>query len=281
MKKRRFFSIVMLCLMLCNVFTANSFAYIECDGKINIYEWEDCEQTILFKGSNASGNAYHSMCVKHKYIEEDRRIYLGILLENINSQSSKSPEENASEIHLSFNDSSEIVLRSDLTAEYDENAFAVNFGCVDDSFGGTNYEVECVLKELDYDEVLTVNISAGDYNSETTQTYQIHIKSEEKKEEESRSVAESEKESEKEAKKNQKEKTTKKPRTTKPKTTKPKTTKEKESTTEFVTVRITEDYETYSEKTEKNNRSIIIIGVACVVTSIAAVCVSLFKKEKK
>lgn len=276
MKRRKFFSIVIFCFMMCNIFAVDSFAYIECDGKINIYEWEDCEQTVLFKGSNASGNAYHSMCVKHKYIEEDRRIYLGILLENINSQSSKSPEDNVSEIHLSFNDSSEIVLRSDLTAEYDENAFSVNFGCVDDSFGGTNYEVECVLKELEYDDVLTVNISAGDYNGETTQTYQIHIKSEEKKEEESQSVAESEKESEKEAKKNQKEKTTKKPRTTKP-----KTTKEKETTTEFITAQITEDYETYSEKTEKNNRSIIIIGVSCVVTSIAAVCVSLFKKEKK
>lgn len=277
MKRRKIFSIMILCLILCNIFTLNSFAYIECDGKINIYEWEDCEQTVLFRGTNASGNAYHSFCVKHRYIEEDRRIYLGVMLENINSQSSESPENATSEIHLSFNNSSEIVLRSDLTADYNENEFSVNFGCLSDSFGGSNYEVECVLKELEYDDVLTVNISAKDYNGEVTQIYQIYIESEEKKEEESQSVAESEKESEKEAKKSQKNKTTKKS----VRTTKPKTTKKAETTTEFITAIITEDYETYSEKAEKNNRSIIIIGVACVVTSIAAVCVSLFQKEKK
>ncbi len=263
--------------MLCNIFSVNSFAYIDCDGQINIYEWEDCEQTLLFRGTNGSGNAYHSMSVNHKYIEEDRRIYLGILLENINSQTSKLPENTASEIYLSFNNSSEIVLRSDLTAEYDENAFFVNFGYRDDSFGGSSYEIECVLKELEYDDILTLNISAKDYNGEVTQIYQIHIKSEEKKEEESLSVAESEKQSEKESKKAEKNKTTKKS----VRTTKPKTTKKPETTTEFITARITEDYETYYEKTEKNNRSIIIIGVACVVTSVAAVCVSLFQKEKK
>lgn len=276
MTRRKIFSIVILCLMLCNIFAVNSFAYIDCDGQINIYEWEDCERTLLFKGTNGSGNAYHSMSVNHKYIEEDRRIYLGILLENINSQASKLPENTASEIYISFNNSSEIVLRSDLTAEYDENAFFVNFGYRDDSFGGSSYEVECVLKELEYDDILTLNISAKDYNGETTQIYRISVKSEEKKEEESLSVAESEKEAEKESKKAQKEKTTKKPRTTKQ-----KTTKKPETTTEFITARITEDYETYYEKTEKNNRSIIIIGVACVVTSVAAVCVSVFQKEKK
>lgn len=277
MKKKNSYKIIIFCILLCNIFTLNSFAYIDCDGNVNMYEWEDCEQTQLFRGTNASGNVYHSMSVNHKYIEEDRRIYLGILLEDINSQTSKLPENATSEIHLSFNNSSEIVLRSDLTSEYDENAFFVNFGYVADSFGGSSYEVECVLKELEYDDTLTLNISAEDYNGEVTQIYQISVKSEEKKEEESQSVAESEKESEKEAKKSQKNKTTKKA----VRTTKPKTTKKPETTTEFITARITEDYETYYEKTEKNNRSIIIIGVACVVTSIAAVCVSMFQKEKK
>lgn len=277
MKKKNSYKIIIFCILLCNIFTLNSFAYIDCDGNVNMYEWEDCEQTLLFRGTNASGNVYHSMSVNHKYIEEDRRIYLGILLEDINSQTSKLPENATSEIHLSFNNSSEIVLRSDLTSEYDENAFFVKFGYVADSFGGSSYEVECVLKELEYDDTLTLNISAEDYNGEVTQIYQISVKSEEKKEEESQSVAESEKESEKEAKKSQKNKTTKKA----VRTTKPKTTKKPETTTEFITARITEDYETYYEKTEKNNRSIIIIGVACVVTSIAAVCVSMFQKEKK
>lgn len=277
MKKKNSYKIIIFCILLCNIFTLNSFAYIDCDGNVNMYEWEDCEQTLLFRGTNASGNVYHSMSVNHKYIEEDRRIYLGILLEDINSQTSKLPENATSEIHLSFNNSSEIVLCSDLTSEYDENAFFVKFGYVADSFGGSSYEVECVLKELEYDDTLTLNISAEDYNGEVTQIYQISVKSEEKKEEESQSVAESEKESEKEAKKSQKNKTTKKA----VRTTKPKTTKKPETTTEFITARITEDYETYYEKTEKNNRSIIIIGVACVVTSVAAVCVSMFQKEKK
>lgn len=277
----KWFGSALLCSLMLFFCSVNSWAYIECDGKINLYEWEECEQTVLFDDAGVSGNAYHSLCVKHKYIEEDRRIYLGILMENLNSELDKAPENMTNTVYISFNNSSEIVLHSDRTAEYNEDEFFLNFDCFADSFGGCAYEMECVLKELKYDEILTMNIRVEDYNGDVSQTYQINIKSEELKEEESLSVAESEKESEKEskeaAKKAEKEKTSKKSS----KTSKTKTTKPKETTTEFITAVLTEEYKAYSETVEKNNNSVLIIGIACVVTSVAAMCITLFRKDKK
>lgn len=278
--------LIFLCFLIVAVCTINSVAYIECDGKLNLYEWDEYEQTVLFEDMGVSGNAYHSLVVRHKYIDSDRRVYLGILTEILNSELDKAPESIFNEIYISFNDSSEIVLRSDMTSDYNEDEFYLDFGYSADSFGGCTYEVECVLKELEYDNILTMNIQLADHNGDTSQVYEIKIKSEELKEEESVSEAESIKEAEKESKKAAKEevknKTTRKSsRTTKVRTTKAKTTKKKETTTEFVTAVITEPYKEYSQVIEKNNRTTIIIGVACVVTSVAAMCVALFKKEKK
>lgn len=261
--------------------TINSAAYIECDGKLNLYEWDEYEQTVLFEDEGISGNAYHSLVVKHKYIDSDRRVYLGISMEILNKKINGNPEEAFNEIYISFNDSSEIVLCSDMTADFNEDEFYLDFGYSADSFGGCTYEVECVLKELEYDNILTMNIQLADHNGDTSQVYEIKIKSEELKEEESVSEAESIKEAEKESKKAAKEEAKNKTTKKSSRTTKVKTTKPKETTTEFVTAIITEAYEEYSKVIEKNNRSTIIIGVACVVTSVAAMCVALFKKERK
>ncbi len=279
-KYTKCFAVLLMCIVLAACLSVESFAFIDCDGVINVYEWEECEQTILFDDAGKSGNAYHSLCVKHKYIEEDRRVYLGILMEILNSELNKTPENTANKIYLSFNNSSEIVISSDLTAEYNDDEFSLNFGYREDDFGGCIYEVECVLKALEYDEILDLNISVRDFNGKMSQIYQINIKSEEQKEEESVSAAESEKASEKESEKASrkaaKEKATQKSSS---KTTKARTTKPKETTTEFVTAIITEEYKAYSETVKDNNRATIIIGVACVVTSVAAMCVALFKKE--
>ncbi len=276
------YSKILFCLTLFCCCNLNAFAFIECDGKINVYEWDECEQTVLFDDFNVSGSCYHSVCVKHKYIEEDRRVYLGVLMENHNNSLDKVPENTSNEIYISFNNSSEIIVRSDLTSDYNEGEFSLKFGYFPDSFGGCNYELDCVLKELEYDEILTMNIRIKDYEGNVTQTYEVNIKSEEMKEEESVSLEEAEKESEKESKKKA-EKITKRKTTKKysSKTTKAKTTKKAETTTEYVTAILTEEYETYSETLKKNNNSILIIGVACVLTSVAAMCVALFKKENK
>ena len=277
-----------ICLIMVAVCTINSAAYIDCDGRLNLYEWDEYEQPVLFDRGGVSGNAYHSPVVKHKYIDSDRRVYLGISMEIMNDKIEGTPKDIFNEICISFNNSSGIVLCSDMTSDFNEDEFYLDFGYFADDFGGCTYEVECVLKELEYDNILTMNIQLTDHNGDTSQIYEIKIKSEELKEEESVSEAESIKESEKESKKAEKAKTTKttkskatKAGTAKARTTKAKTTKPKETTTEFVTAVITESYQEYSEVIENNNKSTIIIGAACVVTSVAAMCVALFKKEKK
>ena len=276
--------LMLICLIMVAVGTINSAAYIECDGKLNLYEWDEYEQTVLFDRGGVSGNAYHSLVVKHKYIDSDRRVYLGISMEILSDKFEEFSEDAFNEICISFNNSSEIVLCSDMTSDYNEDEFYLDFGYFADGFGGCTYEVECVLKELEYDNILTMNIQLKDHNGDTSQIYQIKIKSEELKEEESVSEAESIKEAERESKKAEKEsKKAEKDKTTKKsaRTTKAKTTKAKETTTEFKTAVITESYEEYSKVIEKNNNSTIIIGIACVVTSVAAMSIALFKKEKK
>ncbi len=244
-------------------------AYIESDGAINLYEWENCDQTILFQGYETSGTCYHSICVKYRYIQLDRRIYIAVLAENGNSDLSKSPENNYTELFLSFNNSSKINICSDGNVHYNEDDFFVKYGSKNDSFGGVAYETEIVLKETGFDETLTMYLQIKDYENNLTQIFEVKIKSEELKEKESESVAESEKQSEKDAK------------STKSRTTKKKTTTKKETTTELETAIITEEYVPYSEELKKSNRGVIGIGVACVLTSVAAMCVSVFKKDKK
>ncbi len=267
--------LVFVCIFIVLCLALNTFAYIECDGNINAYEWKDVEQNVLFEHSGHSGCCYHSACVKFKYIEQDRRIYLAVFIDNsINNDFDGS----VSEIAISFNDSSEVILRSDLTSDYNEDAFFVKYGYFSDDIGGGTYETEIVLKELEYDNILTLNLTLTDYHGDTSQTYQLSIKSEEFKEEESESIAQAEKESEKESRENaSKSKTTRKSSS---RTTKKITTTEKETTTEFVTAVITESYESYSQTLEKNNNSILIIGGACVVTSLCAMCIVLFKKKQ-
>ncbi len=284
-KKEKIFKVffsILLCLLTVVICAVNAAAYIECDGKLNLYEWDEYEQTVLFDHEGISGNAYHSLVVRHKYIDSDRRVYLGISMEFLNDKIDNMSEDIFNEIYISFNNSSEIVLCSDMTSDFNEDEFYLDFGYSADNFGGCTYEVECVLKELEYDNIITMNIQLADHNGDISQVYQIKIKSEELKEEESVSEAESMKEAERESKEAVKDKTTKKSsRTTKVRTTKAKTTKQKETTTEFITAIITEPYEEYSKVLEKNNRSIVIIGAACVVSSVAAMCVALFKKDKK
>lgn len=253
-------------------------AYIESDGKVNLYEWEKCDRTILFQGYDVSGSCYHSICVRYKYIELDRRIYVAVTAENGNSDLSKTPENNYTELYLSFNESSRITVCSDGKSKYDEDEFYIKYGSINDSFGGVAYEVETILKETGFNETLTMYLQMKDYENNLTQIFEIEIKSEELKEKESESIAESEKQSEKESKANAK---TTKDRTTKGRTTKKKTTTEKETTTELKTALITEEYVPYSEELRKSNRGIIAIGAACVLTSVAAMCVSVFKKDKK
>lgn len=243
-------------------------AYIESDGTINLYEWESCDQTILFEGYEISGTCYHSVCVKYRYIEHDNRIYVAVLAENSNSDLSKAPENNYTELFISFDNSSKIKICSDGKFNYNENDFFVKYGSKNDSFGGVSYEAEILLKAAEYNEIITMYVQLKDYEGNLTRIFETDIKSEELKEKESESIAESEKQSEKEAKE-------------KANNEKKKSTTKKETTTELKTEIITEEYVPYSEELKKNNRSVIVIGAVCVLTSVAAMCVSIFKKDKK
>lgn len=246
-------------------------AFIESDGKVNLYEWEDCDRIILFQGYDVSGTCYHSICVRYKYIQLDRRIYVSVVAENSNSDLSKAPENNYTELYLSFNDSSKLSVFSDGDSEYNSDEFYLKHGSLNDSFGGVSYEAEVVLKETGFDDIITIYLQMKDYEGNLSQIFEIDVKSEELKEKESESIAESEKQSEKEAEEKKK--------TTKNKTEK-KTT-EKETTTELETAIITEEYAPYSEELKKSNREIVGIGAVCVLTSVAAMCVTIFKKDKK
>lgn len=259
--------IILLCFILIFAFTLNSFAYIECDGNARQYEWQEADDKVLFDRYDHTGCCYHSAHAKFKYIEEDRRVYLAVFIDNKNGDGF---DGSTSEVILSFNDSSEIIMRSDLSADYNDSDFFLNFGYFSDGSGGGVYEAEIVLKELEYENILTLNIALKDYQGKSSQIYRLDIKSEEFKEEESESQSLAEKESEKKAK----DKTNKKKNTTKK-----RTTTNKETTTEYKTAIITENYESYTETLEKNNNSILIIGIACVVTSLCALIIALFKKK--
>lgn len=246
----------------------NASAYIESDGTINLYEWENCDRTILFKGYETSGTCYHSVCVKYRYIGHDNRIYVAVQAENSNNNLSKVPENNYTELYISFDDSSEIKICSDGNSDYNKNNFFVKYGSKSDSFGNVSYEAEILLKDVGYDDIVKMYVRLKDYDGNLTRIFETDIKSEELKEKESESIAESEKQSEKETK----EKANKANK---------KSTTKKETTTELKTEIITEEYVPYSEELKKNNRGIIAIGAVCVLTSVAAMCVSIFKKDKK
>lgn len=275
----RIIGVLILCLAFVLTCTPGVLAYIECDGLINLYEWDGVEKIILFSRNDHSGCVYSSACARVKFIEEDRRVYFALTLSN----EKDFPEDAYCEVNISFNGSSEIVLGSDGISVYDENEFDVEYGYTSDSFGGGNFEADIALKDTDYSEKLIMNISVGDYEGKVSQDYNVVIKSVELMESESISIRESEKQSEKEAKKS--EKTTKK-RTTKKSTTKAKksrTTKRKTTTeekTQYITEKVTFDYETFSEKQNKNTRSILLVGIVCAVTSVIAMCVSISKKDK-
>ncbi len=250
----------------------NASAHIETDGKINLYEWEKYERNILFMGYEPSGSCYHSICVRYKYVEADGRIYIAVLAENGNSDITKTPEINETELYLSFDDSSVITVCSDKESEYDENEFYVLHGSHKDSFGGVAYEVEVVLKETKADEDLIMHLQMKDYDGNLTRIFDVEIVSEEMKEKESESVAESLKQSEKEAKEKEESRQYKSSK---------KTTVKKETTTKAVTAIITEEYVPYSNELKRSNREIVAIGAVCVLTSAAVMCVSIFKKDKK
>lgn len=263
--------IILICFTMVFALTINTFAYIECDGNARPYEWQDAEDKILFDRYDHTGCCYHSAHTKFRYIEEDRRVYLAVFIDNFNNEDF---DGSVSDVVVSFNKSSEIVMRSDLSSDYVDSDFFLNFGYFSDGTGGGVYEAEIVLKELEYENILTLNIALRDYKGKSSQIYRIDIKSDEFKEEESESLSRAEKESEKKAKEQTKTKTNKKQSATKK-----KTTTKKETTTEYKTAIITENYESYTETLEKNNNSILIIGIACVVTSVCALIIALFKKK--
>ncbi len=258
-----FKSIVIFSLCIAFLFGCNikPFAYISCDGNINIYEWKEVEEKILFRPHDTTGCCYTSASARVKYIEEDRRVYLAIVISNYDRKDFNGKE---TKVIVSFNESSDIIFNSDSTTEYNKNEFVVRSGYTGDETGGGVYETDIVLKDVYYEDVLTINITLVDYLSNTSQTFKIDIKSEELKEEESESVRQSEKEGEENKK------------TTKRKST--KTTK-KETTTVLKTAVITESYGSYSENLDKSNTTIIAIGAACVVTSFGALLVAIFKKK--
>lgn len=260
----KYINIFLLCAIVIFSCNMNSFAYISCDGNINLYEWNNIEEKILFRPHDTTGCCYNSASAKVKYIEEDRRVYLAIFIDNGDR---KDFNKNETKAIVSFNKSSDIILNTDSTAEYDKNEFVVRFGYCPDDTGGGSYEADIVLKEVDFEDILTLNITLIDYLSNKSQTFKVEIKSEELKEEEeeeSRSLAEEE------SRDKENKKTTKKKES--------KTTK-KETTTVVKTAIVTEDYNSYSENLDKNNKTILYIGGACVLTSLGAMLVVLFKKK--
>ncbi len=275
MSKKNFIFVCSTLLLLFALFfsyAVTCFAYIECDGRLNGYEWENEEKNVLFSSFGHSGCSYHSACAQIKFIEEDRRVYLAVSLENLPDKFYENPDLVENKITFSFNDSSEIILSSNGTGEYNTDEFFVNYAYLPDGLGGGSYEAEIVLKETDYTDTLEMFIKVTDPEGGSSQIYNLIIKSEELKVEESESAAKSEK-----------EKTTKSPKTTKSKTTKTKTTKIKTTaeTTEFVTAIITENYESFSETQNKRMHSILAVGISGVVLAFGAMCVMIFKKEKK
>ncbi len=259
LSKSIIFLLLLTILSCCNL-TAS--AYIKCDGHLNRYEWDDYEEIILFDSSRPFSDCYHSGSLKYKYIEEDRRVYLGITLENAEKKDDGT-EDVPSEVYLSFNDSSQIILRSDLTADFEETEFFLNFGHYKSYPIGESFEIETVLKELNFEETLTIKIQFRDSSGVTSQKYSVQIKSEELRESESASVAEKQ--------------TSKAERTTKKKS--PKTTKEKETTTKLITEVISENFNDYSQTLKKSNNSVLIVSIVCVITSVSALIITLFRKK--
>lgn len=252
----------LLCAIIFLCLNANFFAYISCDGNVNMYEWKSAEDITLFRPHDRTGCCYSSASAKVKYIEEDRRVYLAVFIDNGDRRDFNGKE---TKMIVSFNESSEIIFNSVPTAEYDKNEFVVRYGYSPDETGGGSYETDIVLKDVPYEDELTINITLVDYLSNISQTFKIDIKSEELKEEESRSVAQSEKDAE-----NNKNNA---------KTTKEKTTKPKKETTVLKTAVITEDFVSYSESLNKSNTTIITIGAVCTVASVGALLAVLFKKK--
>ena len=260
-----FFLTFLLFISLALSACLNAYAYIESDGKVNLYEWENCDKTVLFKGYDTSGTCYHSICVKYRYIHADRRIYVAVIAENGNSELSKAPESNVTNLYLSFNGSSRINVCSDGSAQYGEDEFFLKYGSSNDSFGGVSYEAEVVLKETDFDGSLTMYLQMKDYEGNLSQIFEVNVKSEELKEAESLSEAEREKSS-------VTEESVKKNPTRKPVT-------EKETTSKPETVIKTEEYVPYSDELKKNNKISVAVGTACVTLALAATCVLIFKKK--
>lgn len=252
-------NIFLLFISVVFCYKIHTFAYISCDGNANMYEWENAEDKDLFRPHDTTGCCYSSASVKVKYIEEDRRVYLALFIEN---GERKDFNGNKTSVIISFNESSDIILFSDSTSTYNEDEFVVRFGYVSDEAGSGCYETDIVLKDVPYEDVITINITLTDYLSNRSQTFKTDIKSEEMKEEESRSVAQAEKDK----------------KTTKAKTTKVKSTK-KETTTVLKTAVVTENFGSYSENLAKSNTTIIAIGACAVVTSLGALMVTLFKKK--
>lgn len=259
--KKTIKTVIMFSLYIAFIFCfqLNPSAYISCDGNAKLYEWKDAEEKILFRPHDKTGCCYSSSSAKIKYIEEDRRVYLALFIDNFDR---KDFNGNETKVIISFNNSSDIILHTDSTSEYNEDEFVVRFGYMPDENGGGSYEADIVLKDVPYEDVLTLNITLVDYLSNVSQTFKLNIKSEELKEEESRSVAQAEKESE-ESKK----------------TTKAKTTKPKKETTVLKTAIITEDFVSYSENINKSNTAIIITSSVCAVASLSALLVAIFKKK--
>ncbi len=258
------------CVLIVFTVPLNTFAQINCDGWANAYEWNGVESNLLFKKGDHSGCDFITASARVKFEEESRRVYLALGLEG----NGVANESELNHIYVIFNDSSEIILYSDGEAEYDKNDFDVEFGYVADNYGGGTYEADFALKSIDYSDTLVMTLKIADCNGDVSQEYRLTVKSEELIEKESVFEEESKKEAEKEQSK--KERTTK-VKTTKTKTTKAKTTKIE---TEYITAVITEEYKSYAENQSKNSRAVLFIGIACVVTTIAAMCVSLKSKNK-
>lgn len=241
-------------------------AYIEPDGTVNRFEWEECDPVILLETHQPAESCYHLIYIRYKYIQSDNRIYIAVVAENENGKFSDNPSINEAELYFSFDNSSEITIRSDGTAEYSEEDFYVRHGSHHDNFGNVYYEAETVLKENRTDEKLTMYIQLKDHENNLTRVFETDITSTEDKTSTTHSG---------EVKGNV---TSRKPHSNKNKeTTVRKTEESKKMKTEI----ITQSYDSYSDELRKSNIISLAVGTACVVVALGAMCVVIFKKNKQ
>ncbi len=241
-------------------------ASIVCDGIVNEYEWDGSTSVTIADNKTSSGCNLDVIFLRYHYDENDRRMKLAILA----SEDSEDVSDTPVGIYISAGGCSEISLYPDGTKDFNSDEYSVD-GAFIQNGSVASAELDIILKDT-FSSTVDIDIRLSDSFGTRSKLFTLTLKSDD--------LIKAESTTEKTTKnKTTKKKTTKKSskkssvkRTAKPKTTKLKTTAPK-------TVTVVEQHESYSEKVEKSNRAVIIIGVSCLALSMVGYFIIALKKN--